>query len=74
MMLWLTNGSDSGQFLKVIQIFLVKVPNESAILEHPKNMHFNGFTCNSLEIQPFEVMQLSHQFLAKNGIKSDTFS
>ena len=30
-----------------------------------------GFTCNSLEIQPFEVTQLCHQILAKNGNKSD---
>ena len=28
-----------------------------------------GFTCNSPEVQPFEVTQLSHQFLAKNGIE-----
>ena len=53
--------SDSRRFLKVIRIFLVKVPNESAILEHSKNMHIDGFTCNSSEIQLFEVTQLSHQ-------------
>ena len=36
------SSSDSGRFLKVIQIFLVKVPNENAILEHSKNMHIDG--------------------------------
>ena len=34
--------SDSGRFLKVIQIFLIKVSNESAILEHSKNMYIDG--------------------------------
>ena len=37
-----TLGSDSGQFKEVAQIILVKVPNESAILEHSKNMYMNG--------------------------------
>ena len=61
-------SSDSGQF---IQIFLIKVPNKSAILEHSKNMHIGGVY---LQFKQFEATQLSHPFLAKNGIKSDSFS
>ena len=59
-----SKGSDSGHFKKVAQFFLVKVPNESAILEHSKNMYINGvylyITGNITE-----VTQLYHQILSE---------
>ena len=47
-----TDTSESGRFSKVVQIFIVKVPNESAILVDDKNMHIDGgclrFTGNTI--------------------------
>ena len=44
-----------SEFSKVVQIFIVKVPNESAILVDYKNMHIDEVACDSPEIQSFEV-------------------
>lgn len=44
---------------------MVKVPNESAILEHSKNVHIDGVYLRFAEIQSFEVLQLHPKFLAK---------